>query len=116
MATQVFYTPNTVAVSLNAVTGTANGTSFAMPNYGRCPQPPTKFTWQMSYTGSPSGVSATLQGSIDGSTWFTLDTSTSTSGEVRVVINNPMKFIRIVLGTFTGGTNPTATGQFVAAE
>lgn len=99
-----------LAISCNAVTATGACTSFALqaPNG----QLPGAFTWQVIPTGSPSAISTTLEGSIDGSTWTTLDTSTNTSGEVRSVTGKPIRVLRCNLGTLTNGTNPTVTCQF----
>ena len=116
MATQQFYVPNQVFVSNNASTATGVGVSAAMPQYGQSRTPPSKFTWQTITTGSPSGVSVNLEGSIDGANWVILDNSTATAGEIRCVVNYPMKFVRTNLATLTGGTAPTVTGQFVAAQ
>lgn len=99
-----------LAISCNAVTATGACTSFALqaPNG----QLPGAFTWQVIPTGSPSAISTTLEGSIDGNTWTTLDTSTNTSGEVRSVTGKPIRLLRCNLGTLTNGTNPTVTCQF----
>ncbi|KAL0630341.1 hypothetical protein Q9L58_010812, partial [Maublancomyces gigas] len=69
------------------------------------------FTWQTLTTGSPASVSVTFVGSIDGTTWKTLDTSTATGGEIRSITGNPMRFVGCVPGTMSGGTNPTVTCQ-----
>lgn len=71
--------------------------------------PYDKHTWCTTIVGSPSGVSVTLQGSLDNSLWMTLDTSTSTSSECRHVVNKPVKYIKTNVGTFTGGTTVKVT-------
>jgi hypothetical protein len=73
--------------------------------YGR----PHRFTVTITYTGSPTGVQASLQGSIDGTNWTDLDSSTNTSGEVLFISNKPVNFIRGKLTTLTGGSSPTMT-------
>lgn len=67
------------------------------------------FTWQTVTTGGPSGVSVTLEGSLDGTNWVTLDTSTSTGGEIRGVSGKPVTFLRANVGTLTGGIAPTVS-------
>ena len=62
-------------------------------------------------TGAPTGVSVTLQGSLDGTNWFILATSTSTTGDYQSVADKPCHFVRANLGTLTGGTAPTVTAR-----
>lgn len=61
----------------------------------------TKFTWYTVITGG-SSVSITLQGSLDGTNWYTLDTSTSATSEMRHVVNKPVLYLKTNLGTWTG--------------
>ena len=96
----------TINTLLNAVTATGAGASFSVP------EKPTgglfsNYSWQVVPTGSPTGISTTLQGSLDGNTWVVIDTSTNTAGEVRAVSGKPFAFMRANLGTLTGGTAPT---------
>lgn len=106
-----------MAISCNAVTastsnnpGTAGGcTAYSLPAPNG--QLPGAFTWQTLTTGGPAGVTVTLVGSIDGSTWTTLDTTTATSGEIRSVTGKPMRFIGCVPSTLSGGATPTLTCQ-----
>ena len=106
---------NQVNTLLKAATATGPGTVFAvppaMPGYRGFVQ---TWVWQINLTGSPSGVSVTLRGSLDGVTWNTIDTSTATTNAVRPVnLSNaqagPYAFISADLGTLTGGTTPTVT-------
>lgn len=94
---------------LNAVTTTGVSSIILQPT-SSVAGGPILITWQTSTTGSPTGVSCTLQGSLDGVNWATIDTTTSTSGELRFVTNSPVVYIRLNLGTFSGGTVPTFTG------
>ena len=101
--------PNSPTVLLAAATGTGAGATFAnalTPGGAGVLQ---DFAWQVAVTGSPSGISTTLQGSLDGATWLTLDTSTNTSGELRAISGKPVTFLRANVGTLTGGTAPTVT-------
>lgn len=61
----------------------------------------TKHTWYTVVTGG-SSVSITLQGSLDGTNWYVLDTSTSATSEMRHVVNKPVIYIKTNLGTWTG--------------
>ena len=67
-------------------------------------------TMQTVVTGGPT-VSATLQGSLDGTNWVTLATSTSATGDMQHAVDKPVRYLRVVLGTFTGGTAPTFTAR-----
>ena len=71
----------------------------------------SKFGMQTVVTGAPTGVSATLQGSLDGTHWYTLATSTSTTGDYQSVADKPTRWIKVNLGTFTAGTSPTFTAS-----
>jgi hypothetical protein len=64
---------------------------------------------QTIVTGSPSAVSCTLQASLNGSTWVTVATSTSTTGDFQYAVDKPARYFRANLGTLTGGTAPTVT-------
>lgn len=74
----------------------------------------SKFGLQTLVTGAPTAVSATLQGSLDGTHFYTLATSTSTTGDYQSVADKPTRWIKVNLGTFTGGTTPTFTA-FIGA-
>lgn len=107
-----------LGVSCNAVTaassinpGLAGGcTSLALVTSGGTL--PGNYTWQTIVTGSPASVSVTFVGSLDGTTWTTLDSNTSTTGTSRTVANaNSYRFLGCVPGTLTGGSSPTITCQ-----
>lgn len=72
------------------------------------------FTTQTVVTGAPASVSCKLQGSLDGTNWSDLTTSTSTTGDQQYAVDKPQKYVRANLGTLTGGTAPTVT-VYVAA-
>lgn len=92
----------TVVTSLNAVSSTGSGNSYATNRTYT-----SIITWTTILTGSPSAVNFTLDGSLDNSSWFTLDTSTNTSGEIRQLAVSA-NFVRITLVSKTGGTTFTA--------
>lgn len=76
----------------------------------------SRFTWSTALIGSPTGVSATLQGSIDGTTWFTIDTSISTTNETRHVVNKTVAYLRGGDPTLTGGTAPKVSIKVAGAK
>jgi hypothetical protein len=105
---------NQVNTILNAATATGPGSAFAVPSaspgYRGFIQ---TMAWQINTTGSPSGLSATLQGSLDGVNWFNIGSAVTTAILTVVNLSNanagPYAFIRANLGTLTGGTTPTVT-------
>lgn len=101
------------AVSLAAVTATGAGGQFAIEAPYTAPLA-MQFTWQSIVTGAPATISITLEGSLDGSTWFVLDTSTQVAGETRFVTAKNAVLVRANLGTLTGGTAPTVTVNLAA--
>jgi hypothetical protein len=87
---------------LNAVTSAGAGTSYWLGFL------PTNHTWQVIYTGTATVVDVKLQGSMDDSNWFDLDTyDTASSPTMRHVVNKPVNYIRANLVTFTNGTTMT---------
>jgi hypothetical protein len=101
-----------MAVSLNAVTATGAGQEFNGPA-GML----NGFTWSVVVTGSPTACVVNLEGSInDGTNWFTLDTSSATTSEMRHVVNKDVQLIRANLATLTAGTAPTVTARIYKGE
>lgn len=97
-----------VAVALNAVVATGASPSIDLG------QAFASHTMQTVVTGAPT-VSATLQGSLDGTNWATLATTTSATGDMQHAVDKPVRFLRVNLGTFTGGTAPTFTARVCSA-
>ena len=71
--------------------------------------PMTKHTWTIVWTGGPSSAQVNFEGSIDGTNWFILDSSITTSSEMRHVVNKGVMYYRANVVTFSGGTNPAVT-------
>jgi len=87
---------------LDGVTSTGAGTSYWVGFL------PVNHTWQVIYTGTASAIDVKLQGSIDDSNWFDLDTyDTASSPTMRHVVNKPVNYIRGNLVTFTNGSTMT---------
>ena len=87
---------------LNGVTSAGAGTSYWLGFL------PVNHTWQVIYTGTASVLDIKLQGSVDNSNWFDLDTyDTASSPTMRHVVNKPVSYIRANLVTFTNGTTMT---------
>lgn len=95
---------------LNAATATGAGSVFT-PGFE-----PSEYSWQIAVTGAPTGVSVQFQISRADAAdnggnpvWETVDTSTTTTSEIRHISNAPGLQIRANLATLTGGTAPTVT-------
>lgn len=80
--------------------GVANSAPFATPANA------SVFTWQVSFGSNPSAVSVLIQGSNDNSSWNTVDTSTSTTGEIRTFTSSAL-FLRARIASITGGSGIT---------
>lgn len=108
MASEVVDLSSDLGVLLEGATAVGAGTTFNLSAVR------SKFTMVSAVTGAPTGVSLTLEGSIDGSTWYVLATSTSTTGDTQFAVDKPARYVRANLGTLTGGTAPTVTVKFAA--
>lgn len=98
------------AISINA--GPAGvGQDFALLQGSRTFE---TIGWQVSYSAAPATTTVLLEASLDGSTWFTVDTSTNVNGEIRQ-LNGPYKFLRANNTVSTGGAGKTLTVQIVYA-
>ena len=75
----------------------------------------SKLSMQVVLTGSPSGGTVTLQGSLDGINFdattalATFTIGTDTSGAIKFSIDKPVSAYRVVLASLAGGTSPTVT-------
>ncbi len=74
-------------------------------------------TMQTSTTGSPTGVTVALEGSLAAAgPWVTLATSTSTTGDVQTASGKAVRYVRANLTVLTGGTAPTVTALIASAQ
>lgn len=99
-----------IATSLNAANATGNGSTITVPigleesnNVG---------VW-LTYTGTPTTTSVTLQASPDnGANWFTVGSAlTGNTAQAATYTIPPGSYqVRLNLGTLSGGTAPTVTG------
>jgi hypothetical protein len=89
--------------SLTANSGAAGtiGTAYTLPG-----NPASVVTWQSSYSSTPTAITLLLQGSLDNTNWFTLDTTTNTAGEIRTIVTS-VKFVRTNISVKTGSFNTT---------
>jgi hypothetical protein len=80
-------------------TGAVNGSTFALPS-----NTAQVVNWQVTYAGGPSAVSTFLQYSLDGTTWFNYNNTTTTAGHASTAGLSAWKFIRATQSGRTGGT------------
>ena len=105
---QVGFSPGKTEVAFNAVdltaaAGLSSGYALAVSTNGN-----NAITWQTRFSASVTTITVTLQGSVDCSTYNTVDTSTSNSGEIRTVYGS-YKCIRFNNSAVTGGAGKTLT-------
>ncbi len=105
-------------LSLNAVTATGSGAVFS---WG---EPKTVAGMQVSVTGSPTNFNMNLEGTIDGTNFFTLVSASISSlvvwaggGGTGGSINSmpPVTGVRANLTSISGGTSPTFTATVAVA-
>lgn len=100
--------------SLDAVTATGEGTAASFGGHVR-----STHAIQVSATGSPTGLVVKLQGSLNGTNWFTLATWDITaplaSGDMLFVTGKPVNQVRADCTTLSGGTSPTVSAWVSSA-
>jgi hypothetical protein len=85
----------TAFVSLSGVAATGAGTALTVSDRA------SSVTWQTVFTGTPTAITVNLEGSIDGTHYFTLDSSTSTTSEMRHVVNKNVDYLRCNISAYT---------------
>lgn len=94
---QALITPG-VPVTSNTSLTVANGTAFAIPQ-GRG----VIITWQTSFSVAPTSITVQLQFSLDNTSYFMVDSSTSTTGELRYLGPISARFVRCAVTAVTVG-------------
>lgn len=104
---------------LNAVTGATTTDAEEITGTGQ-------YGLQFSTTGSPTSGVITLQGSIDGTNWVTLqamNVATDASGRIAwslatvpggTATLRPVVYIRLDLSGLDGGSSPTLSASVIA--
>ena len=122
------YVYDPVGATWNRMRGTAAGVmSVSLPNTGLLSllgpvvaptvgatqnvsaTAPVTHTWTVVVLGAPANQSTNLEGSIDGSTWYVLDTSTTTTSEMRHVAFKGVLYVRANCTALDSGTMNSAT-------
>ena len=87
---------------LDNATETGRGDSFELPRVFK------NYAWEIIIAGNPNAVEVDLEGSIDGTNWFIIDTSYTTTKELRYVSDKQIAYVRANLITLEGGGYMTA--------
>lgn len=105
------------AIALNpAPVLPVNGDEFDPPGYYEGHAPTRNLTWEFQIANNaPTSITVELQGSIDGTKWWTLDNSTNTAGESRNVVNKAYRHYRISITALTPNGNATLTAKLFFA-
>jgi len=78
---------------------------------------PSEWSVSITHTGSPTSVITSIEGSLDGDTFYDLAQHTSIpADEAFHIIGKASKYIRANLITLTGGSSPTVTVKLLANE
>lgn len=94
-------------VTWPALTATGTTASFAVPGSD-------VHTVQAVLTGSPSGCTLHLEGSLDASHWLDLSgDQTCTSNLMFHVVNRAVASVRVNLTALSGGTSPTVAISYL---
>ncbi len=102
-----------VFTSLNAATAVGAGDVAAIGGPAALGGVPRKIAWEVRVTGAPTAMQVDLEGSLDNSNWYQIDTYNTVANTLREVTQRGAKFLRVRLVTLTGGTSPTVTARLM---
>jgi hypothetical protein len=98
-----------VQAILSAPPAIQTGNIFALPVVA------TQFTWQTSFTGTPTAIAIQILTSLDGTNFVLAASSTSTAGESKTVLSSAA-FIQARIDTVTPGPCTLVTVSVIAEE
>lgn len=74
-------------------------------------------TIQAEPSGSPTGCTVKLEGSLDGVSWFDLSGDlTCTSAVMLHITDKPVMFVRVNLTALSGGTSPSVVVRYLGVQ
>jgi len=95
------------------MTSNAKGLQFSMQTKMGFPSNSRDLNWVIATPSAPSSFTANLQvADVDQDAEYTTIDTTTAVGK-RIVIGVRANFVRITLGTVSGGTNPTVIGKIM---
>lgn len=102
-------------VAVGDVFATGSSQSFACQEVPEGDTNEMTVTWSTVISGAPATAVVNLQAAINDvdSEYQTLDTSNSTTGEVRFYTGIRFRFFRLNISTASGGTSPTIVGKIL---
>jgi hypothetical protein len=63
---------------------------------------PRIYVWEAFFPGAaPASLTLNLEGSLDGSHWYTLDTTSSTTSAIKWLLDKPANYVRANLAAIT---------------
>lgn len=97
----------------DAMSSNLNGQQFAMQSQEGFPSNSRDLNWVIATPSAPSNFTAYLQvaDTDQAAEYTTIDTTTAVGK--RVVIGVRANFVRIALGTISGGSSPTVVGKIM---
>ncbi len=102
-----------VFTSLNAATAVGAGDVAAIGGPAALGGVPRKLSWEVRVTGAPTAMQVDLEGSLDNTNWYQIDTYNIVANTLRQVVDKGAKFVRANLITLTAGTSPTVTAKIL---
>lgn len=84
-----------------ASTATTVSITYALPPRS------VDLSWQYFFTTNPTALTLNLQVSNDGTNWFSIDSTTVTTGNMRIVTGLVASFVRANQGAITAGAQMT---------
>ena len=97
------------AVDLTSAAGAGSEFALTIPNHGT-----PNIAWQTLIDGIITSITVSLEASLDGDNWFVIDSSTSITGELRVV-SGSYRFLRANNSAVVDGAGSTITATFTYA-
>lgn len=93
---------------------TLTGSAFNSGVYALPAQNSATITWTTAFGSTPSAISIILQGSLDNSNWFNIDSTSSTSAASADTSSGGYRYLRVRVASSSGGT--TITVKFSAKQ
>jgi len=94
-------------VDLAGAVGVGQEFAIIIPNHGT-----PNITWQSVLSAAVASITILLEASLDGTNWFTIDSSSSVTGEIRTIAGT-YKFLRANNTAVAGGAGITLDVSFV---
>jgi len=84
------------------------GTTGAGTSQDKTALAPRSHAWEVKYSAAPSTVSLRLEGSLDGTNWYTVDSYATATNTLRWVVDKPVRYVRGYLASWVGTSKTVA--------